>query len=101
MENHLENWTMNIYMGKEVASHHCCKPKEIQGPKKKKQLKKENKIKQKKITFLYLLSFHQSKATPKSRRKQDRIIYVNFKYLSRYADFIFWKKVQHLLFLNE
>lgn len=57
MENHLENWTMNIFMGKEVASHHCCKPKEIQGLLKKKQLKKENKTKKKKDYFSLFIIF--------------------------------------------
>lgn len=57
MENHLENWTMNIYMGKEVASHHCCKPKEIQGPKKKKAIKKRKQNKAKKDYFSLFIIF--------------------------------------------
>lgn len=56
MENHLENWTMNIYMGKEVASHHCCKPKEIQGLFKK-AIKKRKQNKAKKDYFSLFIIF--------------------------------------------
>lgn len=57
MENHLENWTMNIYMGKEVASHHCCKPKETQGLLKKKAIKKRTQNKAKKDYFSLFIIF--------------------------------------------